>query len=61
MGRVVKSPLTLNLRPDRFFKACQVFRKNTGSYDCTKQEDLLKIIAILREFKRLLITKFLTA
>jgi hypothetical protein len=33
----------------------------SGSYDCTKQEDLLKIIAILREFKRLLITKFLTA
>lgn len=30
------------------------------SYDCTKQEDLLKIIAMLREFKRLLITKFLT-
>ena len=30
-------------------------------YDFTKQEDLLKIIAILREFKRLLITKFLTA
>jgi hypothetical protein len=31
----------------------------SASYDCTKQEDLLKIIAILREFKRLLITKFL--
>ena len=31
------------------------------SYDCTKQEDLLKIIAILREFRQLLITKFLSA
>jgi hypothetical protein len=29
------------------------------SYDCTKQEDLLKIIAMLREFKRLLTTHFL--
>jgi hypothetical protein len=31
----------------------------SASYDCTKQEDLLKIIAMLREFKHLLITKFL--
>jgi hypothetical protein len=30
-------------------------------YDCTEEDDLLKIIAILREFKRLLITQFLTA
>lgn len=32
----------------------------SASYDCTKQEDLLKIIAMLREFKYLLITKFLS-
>jgi hypothetical protein len=29
------------------------------SYDCTEQDDLMKIIAILREFKHLLTTKFL--
>jgi hypothetical protein len=31
----------------------------SASYDCTKQEDLLKIISMLREFKRLLTTQFL--
>ncbi|MEY4768177.1 MAG: hypothetical protein RL637_816 [Pseudomonadota bacterium] len=29
------------------------------SYDCTEQEDLLSIIAILRKFKTILITQFL--
>ena len=29
------------------------------SYDCTEQDDLLKIIAILRHFRHLLLTKFL--
>ncbi len=29
------------------------------SYDCTEEDDLLKIISMLREFKRLLTTKFL--
>jgi hypothetical protein len=29
------------------------------SYDCTEQDDLLKIIAILRHFRHLLLTQFL--